>query len=202
MPSPGARFAVFFAAIGFAGLRPSEAAGLRLVDVELPDVGWGAARLRGAIPSPGTRYTDDGASRQEKGLKHRPENAVRLVPLPPSLVAWIVAHVERWPSDTGLVFTNNAERSVTPENYGRVWNRAKASVWPADHLLTATNPYDLRHSAATAMLRAHVPLPEVARRLGHSVDVLLRVYAGVFEDERERSNTFIDAEFARQGVGL
>jgi len=51
------------------------------------------------------------------------------------------------------------------------------------------------------MLRAHVPLTEVARRLGHSVDVLLRVYAGVFNDERERSNGFIDAEFARQGVG-
>jgi len=71
MPSAGARFAVFFAAIGFAGLRPSEAAGLRLVDVELPDDGWGAAQLRGAIPSPGTRYTDDGASRQRIDRRRR-----------------------------------------------------------------------------------------------------------------------------------
>ena len=43
------------------------------------------------------------------------------------------------------------------------------------------------------MLRAAVPPAEVARRLGHSVDVLMRVYAGVFEDERERSNELIDA---------
>ncbi len=40
------------------------------------------------------------------------------------------------------------------------------------------------------MLRAAVPPAEVARRLGHSVDVLIRVYAGVFDDERERSNQF------------
>jgi hypothetical protein len=42
------------------------------------------------------------------------------------------------------------------------------------------------------MLRAAVPPAEVARRLGHSVDVLMRVYAGVFNDERERSNQLID----------
>lgn len=44
----------------------------------------------------------------------------------------------------------------------------------------------------TIMLRARVPPAEVARRLGHSVDVLMRVYAGVFDDERERSNDLID----------
>jgi hypothetical protein len=42
------------------------------------------------------------------------------------------------------------------------------------------------------MLRAGVPPAEVARRLGHSVDVLMRVYAGVFDDERQRSNELID----------
>ncbi len=47
------------------------------------------------------------------------------------------------------------------------------------------------------MIRAGVPLAEIARRLGHSVDVLLRVYAGVFDDDRERSNTAIDAELDR-----
>jgi hypothetical protein len=34
----------------------------------------------------------------------------------------------------------------------------------------------------------------VAIRLGHSVDMLNRVYAGVFGGERERSNALIDAE--------
>jgi integrase len=52
--------------------------------------------------------------------------------------------------------------------------------------------YDLRHSAATMMLRAGVMPAEVARRLGHSVDVLNRVYAGVIHGEREESNALID----------
>jgi integrase len=55
-----------------------------------------------------------------------------------------------------------------------------------------TTVYDLRHSAATTMLRAGVPPAEVARRLGHSVDILMRVYAGVFDDERPRSNELMD----------
>jgi site-specific recombinase XerD len=95
------------------------------------------------------------------------------------------------------VFTNAAGRSVTPENYGKVWNRIKPTVWPADHVAADAVPYDLRHLAATTMLRAGVPLAEAARRLGHSIDVLLCVYAGVFDDEK-RSNKRIEAELRRQ----
>lgn len=200
LTSPGARYAVFFATIGFAGLRPSEAAALRVSDLELPADGWGVARLRGSTPSPGTKYTEDGGTRQEKELKHRPLKSTRTVPIPPALVAWLIAHLDRWPSTNDLVFTNNAGRSVTPENYGKVWVREKAELWPTDHQLVTTDPYDLRHAAATAMLRAGVGLPEVARRLGHSVEVLLRVYAGVFDDERERSNSLITIEFANHGI--
>lgn len=36
------------------------------------------------------------------------------------------------------------------------------------------------------------------RRLGHSVDVLIRVYAGVFDDQRERSNRLIDEALRAQ----
>jgi len=48
------------------------------------------------------------------------------------------------------------------------------------------------------MLRAGVPPAEVARRLGHSVDVWMRVYAGVFDDERECSNQLIDKALRKQ----
>lgn len=50
------------------------------------------------------------------------------------------------------------------------------------------------------MIRAGVPLPEIGQRLGHSVDVLLRVYAGVFDDERDRLNKAFEAEFKGHGV--
>lgn len=179
----GARYAAFFAILAYAGLRPSEAAALRVADLDLPDAGWGIARLRDAEPSPGTRYSGTGTTRQLKELKHRAEGTIRAVPLPPPLVERLRTHLDRWEEIDGRVFSNGNRRSVTAENYGKVWNRAKRATWEPDHVAASAWPYDLRHTAATVMLRARVPLAEVARRLGHSVDVLLRVYAGVFDDD-------------------
>jgi integrase len=100
--------------------------------------------------------------------------------------------MERWPPVNGRVFTNAAGRAPTTTNYGPVWVRARTELWPGGHRLGKTTVYDLRHSAATTMLRAGVPPAEVARRLGHSVDILMRVYAGVLDDERQRSNELMD----------
>ncbi len=94
---------------------------------------------------------------------------------------------------------------MTSTNYGPIWQRARGQLWPDGHPLASATVYELRHAAATMMLRASVPPAEVARRLGHSVDVLMRVYAGAFEDERERSNELIDAASVtanRSGAGV
>jgi integrase len=40
----------------------------------------------------------------------------------------------------------------------------------------ARRPYDLRHAAVSLWLNAGVPPTEIARRAGHSVAVLLKVY--------------------------
>ena len=72
----------------------------------------------------------------------------------------------------------------------------RARRWPDGHKMAQTRPYDLRHTAATIMLRAGVSTAEVALRLGHSVDMLMKIYAGVFEDERLRANHLIESEFA------
>lgn len=197
LESGGARYGALFAMVGMAGLRPSEVAGLDIGDLTLPAAGWGLAVVRGATTSPGARYTADGETWEDKGLKQRAADAVREVPLPPPLVAELRRHLERFPSNA-KVFTNVDEKPVSPANYGPVWERARTKLWPGNHLLAATTVYDLRHAAATTMLRSGVMAAEVARRLGHSVDVLMRVYAGVLDDERDRSNSLIDAELARQ----
>jgi integrase len=194
--SGGARYAALFAVVGMAGMRPSEAIGLRVTDLELPHDGWGMAIVRGALTSPGTRYTADGAVVEIKGLKQRPVDAVRHVPLPPALVDRLRRHLAAREPVDGRVFTNAIGRALTATGYGPVWIRARARLWPPGHALSKARVYDLRHSAATMMLRAGVPAAEVARRLGHSVDVLMRVYAGVFEDERDRSNELIEAALA------
>ena len=54
-------------------------------------------------------------------------------------------------------------------------------------------PYDLRHACATLWLGAGVPVGEVARRLGHSPEVLLKKYAGVLSGDEDLSNARIDA---------
>lgn len=87
---------------------------------------------------------------------------------------------------------------MTTGSYHPVWKRARKAAWADRPELSSTTPYGLRHAAATMMLRAGVPPAEVARRLGHSIDILLRVYAGVLVEERDRSNDLIDTEFERQ----
>jgi integrase len=192
LKTDGARYATLFAAVGIAGMRPSEAIALAPAGLRLPRDGWGLAVLRGALTSPGTRFTSTGAVVEDKELKQRPPDATRDVPLAPELVERLRWHMERWPPVNGRVFTNAAGRTPTTTNYGPVWVRARTDRWPNGHRLGKTTVYDLRHTAATMMLRAGVPPAEVARRLGHSVDILMRVYAGVFDDERQRSHDLID----------
>jgi integrase len=62
--------------------------------------------------------------------------------------------------------------------------------------LLAGRPYDLRHACATLLLNAGVPPKEVARRLGHSVEVLWKVYAGCLDGDEERINRMIEAALA------
>lgn len=49
--------------------------------------------------------------------------------------------------------------------------------------------HDPRHSHGSLLLAAHLSIPVVAARLGHSPDVLLRTYAHVIKDMDERETT-------------
>ncbi|GAA4995299.1 hypothetical protein GCM10023205_80460 [Yinghuangia aomiensis] len=52
----------------------------------------------------------------------------------------------------------------------------------------AARPYDLRHACASLWLNSGVSAPEVAERLGHSVDVLLSIYAKCIDGQAETIN--------------
>ena len=49
----------------------------------------------------------------------------------------------------------------------------------------ARRPYDLRHAAVSLWLNAGVPATQVAEWAGHSVNVLLRVYATCISGQDE-----------------
>jgi integrase len=63
--------------------------------------------------------------------------------------------------------------------YLKIFHKARAVAFAKSEAasLLATRPYDLRHAAVSTWLNAGVPEPQVAEWAGHSVDVLLRVYA-------------------------
>ena len=63
--------------------------------------------------------------------------------------------------------------------YLKVFHKARAAAFTGQEgaSLLARRPYDLRHAAVSTWLNAGVLAPQVAEWAGHSVDVLLRVYA-------------------------
>jgi hypothetical protein len=53
--------------------------------------------------------------------------------------------------------------------------------------------YHVRHAAVSLWLNAGVPAPEVAERAGHSVEVLLPVYAKCLDESQDLANARIEA---------
>lgn len=56
--------------------------------------------------------------------------------------------------------------------------------------------YDCRHAAATTWLRAGVPLGEVAKRMGHSVETLVSTYVGAPDTDEALANSRISDALA------
>ena len=63
---------------------------------------------------------------------------------------------------------------------------------PARPGITADRLYDLHKAAVSLWLNAGVPATEVARRAGHSVAVLLKVYANCIDGQAGPANQRID----------
>jgi hypothetical protein len=58
--------------------------------------------------------------------------------------------------------------------------------------LSCSRPYDLRHAAVSLWLNGGVSPTEIAKRAGHSVEVLLRVYAKCVSGQEEIANHRIE----------
>ncbi len=81
--------------------------------------------------------------------------------------------------------TIQAENSA----YSADWAAARAAVTPAEHASPlARRPYDRRHAAVSLWLNSGVPATEVARRAGHSVAVLLKIYAHCIGGQADAAN--------------
>ena len=82
----------FFGCLYYDALRPEEAVALRQGNVVLPPHGRGKLTLTGACPRTGSAWTSIGTPHEPRGLKHRPDGAVRVVPIPPVLADLLRQH--------------------------------------------------------------------------------------------------------------
>jgi integrase len=188
--------AAFFGCLYYASMRPGEAVSLRKADcVSLPPSGWGLLMLTSSAPRASSAWTDSGKTHDERHLKHRARKTTRPVPIPPELVRLLRSHITRHGSaPDGRLFRGARGAMLSESSYGRIWQQARAkALTPAQAASPlAGRPYDLRHSGVTLNLNAGLPAPEVARRAGHGVAVLLRVYAGCIDGHEQLWNGRID----------
>jgi integrase len=191
--------AAFFACLYYAGLRPAEARNLRAEDCTLPETGWGTLLLTGSHQTSGSAWTDSATSGEDRGLKHRGRQDTRLIPVHPDLAASLRRHIATFPLGTdGRLFVTRTGRAGVPiappyqhavsmGTIYRTWHRARETALTERqvHSQLARRPYDLRHACLSTWLNAGVPPARVAEWAGHSVEVLLRVYAKCVDGDDE-----------------
>lgn len=169
--------AVHISVLAYAGLRPSEALGLRCGDV----------RDQTLLIQPAISLGE------ESDTKTRQHRAVGLLaPLAADLRLWRMAAGR--PSDSELVFPGKEGQPGTQAAYQswrrRAFNRATLAAG-----LAHTRPYDLRHSFASLLLHEGRSAIYVARQLGHDARLTLTRHGHVI-DELEEDTPQIEAEAA------
>jgi integrase len=177
----GPRLVAFFGCLYFAGLRPEEAVSLNKRNLTLPAEGWGELHLEGAEPYAGKEWTDSGANRDRRQLKQRARGETRTAPCPPELTKLIHEHIAEFgTAPDGRLFTGERNHEELPKlTITRTWKRAREETFTPEVEATALakTPYDLRHAAVSTWLNGGVPPTDVAAWAGHSVEVLLKIYA-------------------------
>lgn len=194
----GKRMEAFFGCMYYAALRPEEAVDLRSTHlVSLPEDGWGEMRLTNAEPRAGSRWTNTGQPRERRELKHRAQGETRRVPIHPELVTLLRRHLEEFGiGPDGRVFIGPRGGIMTDRAYLKVFHEARTKAFTDEEATSplADVPYSLRHAAVSTWLNAGVAAPQVAEWAGHSVNVLLRVYAKcIHGQERDAMRRVEDA---------
>lgn len=189
-------FEAFFGCLYYAALRPEEALHLRWTDYEPGGTAesWGWLTLNGATVTTRERWSGRASTTEDKALKHRGVAATRRVPVAPPLADLLAAHVERYGTarDGRLFVTQRGPggryrptdgQPLSSSAYSRVWRQARAQALTKAQEASplAGRPYDLRHAAVSLWLNSGVPATQVAEWAGHSVAVLLRVYAACID---------------------
>ncbi len=211
----GPRLVAFFGLMYYAALRPEEAVNVRRQNVclpplkwnvetqqwEEPDDNWGELYLERATPDAGADWTDSGKHRDERQLKHRAVGEGRTVPIAPELTILLRQHLASFePGDGGRLFTGVRAAELPRVTYDRAWRSARAATFTDEYLESplARTPYTLRHACVSTWLNGGVPATQVAEWAGHSVDVLLKVYAKCLHGQQHQARKRIEAALRQE----
>lgn len=185
-------FEAFFGCLYDCALRPEEALHLKDHEYERPEHpgGWGWLTLTGATVATADGWTDGGGALEDRPLKWRAENATRRVPVPPQQCERLDRHIERFGAapDGRLFVTRRIGRGkykaipggpFARATYCRVWSKAREAVLTSEQFASplAKVPYHLRAACISTWLTRGVAVTTAAKWAGHSVQVLMRVYA-------------------------
>jgi integrase len=178
-----------------AALRPAEAVALRRQDCHLPEHGWGRLTLEKSRPEVNRRWADTATAHEERGLNtgQPPRPAMSR-----SRPSWSPSCGSTSPSSarrTTAGYSAATGQVVASTAISDVWAEARTSALAPEQVASplAGRPYDLRHAAVSLWLNAGVSPQDVAQRAGHSVEVLLRVYAKCLDGGETVANKRIDA---------
>jgi len=180
---------------------------LRDSDCTLPERGWGNLLLGASYQTAGSAWTDSGEAHEERQLKHRSAQDTRPIPAHPELVTILRRHIAGFAlgrdgrlfvartGKAGSLLTPPYDDPVSMSTVYRAWHRAREAALTSRQLKSplARRPYDLRHACLSTWLNAGVAPVQVAEWAGHSVAVLLHVYAKCIDGEEALAKERIEA---------
>jgi integrase len=173
------------AVAGLAGLRPGEVAVLERGDVKTGQNGLSFLSVTQAWQGSGGRW---GEEAEDIAL---PKTALgRDVFIPPRLIEELDAWCEHADITSGPLFLVDG---APPSNWHRALKKACAKAGVRE-----VSPYGLRHTNATLLMEAGVPLGVIAEQLGNSVEVLVKHYLGWLQGSRESAPIKLQELLSRQ----
>jgi integrase len=159
------------------GLRISEAAGLRVEDVDF---------LRRTV-----RVRQQRRPGGQMG-QLKTTSSSRDVPADDAVLESLAEQIRQWPRADGLIFSSSLGRPLTKSIAGHVFDGIERTVG------FTVSPHSLRHHFGAALISHGVSVVAVARWLGHSSpEITYRVYAYLREDDETAGRSALAATMAK-----
>lgn len=138
------------------------------------------------------RASFDNATNRRGPTKTR---RIRVIDIPDSVIPYLAAHRKRQPPVEQLVFGHDG-KPYRPSTF-REWLRRRTVTAKIRDL----PPHSFRHTYASLAIDAGVPITDIARQLGHTVQTCQRTYAWWIGDGQRRSANAIDAALRHRFSG-